>query len=682
LNGSKLENGVDFTAVTATNITLTSPAALNDVVDIICYAVFELSTAPTKDVVAYTVSTVADLASVPSSYTTAIVKDLNRGGTFIWSSTGTANGGTVFAGATGFWTRQYSGAVNVKWFGAKGDGVTDDTVAIQNCLNIGSNITGDSNSVYLIRDSISVPSDTSIDFCGGTIKDDVRTFYGISQAYRAKPLFLIYGVDNVSINNIKYEAVSTRATLNDQVPTAIFSIGANSTTGNLDTANINIANINATNCIDHTLFVSILGNTHDINIDNIEITGDCSYGINIEYGESASSDVTPNDYGQHPFNINVNNFSGYSNSASVGFLRVASCYNVKFTNCFGNNVTSFIYAWTGDRSINRVSQNVKFENCSTYNTLSIVDYCVFIASVSKDGSTNVDLPSWTNYDHSFIFENCNFRSNNTIDSCAIRFAGTKGNAVFNSCVIEKSYYGVRAEPISSVTYSIVNALVFNNCTFKKNTVDVLLYGVSGTQFNNCKIKDSIGTTPPVYIYSNVASTNFVNCVFSGIPSAISYIESAGAYTNIQNCNFTTISNTAPLKLTAVTTGNNNNTNSIYTPLCITGGTYYGVLSEPSSMQDSIVNIVSNNINSLKSNFYTAETGGVNQTIDSISNGRVGDIVTIVSMSSGATVTFNHFFSGVATSDRIWTPSGAQVVKTGSYWTVTLRKIDSGWVLHE
>ncbi len=82
------------------------------------------------------------------------------GGTFIWDATGGKefhNGGTIIdpthsssAGSTGWWganrpainkswgvwKRLYDGAVNVKWFGARGDGSNNDFYAIQACIEL------------------------------------------------------------------------------------------------------------------------------------------------------------------------------------------------------------------------------------------------------------------------------------------------------------------------------------------------------------------------------------------------------------------------------------------------------------------------------------------------------------------------------------------------------------------
>lgn len=92
------------------------------------------------------VTTRAQLKAIssPSSAVTYLMRGFadigdGGGGLFVWDSASSAtdDGGTVISldvGGSGRFKRIYDGFVNVKWFGATGDGTTDDTDAIDDAV--------------------------------------------------------------------------------------------------------------------------------------------------------------------------------------------------------------------------------------------------------------------------------------------------------------------------------------------------------------------------------------------------------------------------------------------------------------------------------------------------------------------------------------------------------------------
>jgi len=96
------------------------------------------------------------------------------GGSFYWNNTSTEtdNGGTIFqvtSVATGRWKRIYDKEVSVRWFGAKGDNVNDDTVSFQKAIDTYTNVLIPPGA-YILTDTINI---TNV----------LQNIYGVESSY-------------------------------------------------------------------------------------------------------------------------------------------------------------------------------------------------------------------------------------------------------------------------------------------------------------------------------------------------------------------------------------------------------------------------------------------------------------------------------------------------------------------
>lgn len=161
LNGARLVPGDDYVASNGSTITGLTALSPGDVVTMDAFTRFSLTE---ERLSLINNIAVLRLKSGAAGFDRAWLKchttDGDGGhGSFRWASgappgTYVDNNGTIIVPTGGdgsaAWLRDYSGAVNVRWFGAKGDGLTVDSANIQSALDTGAGDVYVPDGTYMI----------------------------------------------------------------------------------------------------------------------------------------------------------------------------------------------------------------------------------------------------------------------------------------------------------------------------------------------------------------------------------------------------------------------------------------------------------------------------------------------------------------------------------------------------
>lgn len=159
------------------------------------------------------------LAAVDTTKTTSIyLKELGREGVFLWmtgdySARITADPAqgiyvkaTAIAATVGAWVRVFSGQVSVKWYGATGDGTTDDTTAISAAIAA-------TKSIYFPPGTYKTSSPLLIAASGYTIQGAGKNVTTIAPAFASGDAFTVgsvAGIDTVAIRGMTIKPTVTK----------------------------------------------------------------------------------------------------------------------------------------------------------------------------------------------------------------------------------------------------------------------------------------------------------------------------------------------------------------------------------------------------------------------------------------------------------------------------------------
>jgi len=176
-----------------------------------------------------TADTIADMLAIDGSITGKVnvlgyyAKGDGGGGMFYWDplSVASADNGVVFGTGTGRWIRSYQKYIFIKAFGAKGDGTTDDTNALNAAISYcksGSALDGGvtllmTKGVYCVSSTIVIDGQMSI--IGEGFSKDHYTQIGVSFMTPEGTT-----IKNISVSALTNGVVSVETSLSSSVKTS------------------------------------------------------------------------------------------------------------------------------------------------------------------------------------------------------------------------------------------------------------------------------------------------------------------------------------------------------------------------------------------------------------------------------------------------------------------------------
>jgi len=481
----------------------------------------------------------ADNAGGTFIYRASMPKSSHNGGTIIdpsktfpsfWNdSTQVTDWFTADSAGNGCWERVYDGAVNVKWFGAKGDRITDDSLPIQTAIKNSKEVFSEDNSVYLISYT-EIDNDITIRKINFLQKDSIRfknAFKIIDCNFEPDASNLKNSIIIENSNN-SFKIVGSKFT--NFASCGVYGIGGNISYG-----------IIKDNTFDNCGNNNTVGFNQAIRLDNASSTIiEGNYAINCQYWGFLlrSTDLTGAKLTTNCKVINnyiyakdsVNGSQGMSVSGGYGILIKGNtisdftdngidtqyCENIIVDN--NNVINCKDGVFIGDRSASNILvSNNNFTSCqrAVRAVLGAFDN-MNIDSVNI--SNNIIRYSSSVYSNAQIMVAIDSTSN----SCYIRNVVINGNTFFQPSVSDSIIL------LQSNTKTIVS----NNSFSKGSCVNVIkVIGTSNIAsdsviINGNMLSDINATGVLVTDYSN--RTAIHSNIFTGLDTAVSLLSGASA----------------------------------------------------------------------------------------------------------------------------------------------------------